>query len=666
MEDKNDEISQTTEIEADRELASHFNKFQLLEPDDEIDENNSDDQQQNSRSDSDDDPNPSPPIKDPKQNSNSSKLNKNKKRRPRKKQQSGKKFEILSSDTQLSSGDKNSHGLSIDSSENTKKTFELAGLLKLDLRNLNPETELIKMFGKDVLKEEKNREGFAKMRPGPNCQRSRFVPSFNLDVIKHQNEHSPKMVIDEFFNDKESQYRRDPSNASYQANEIYFRYIHDPQYQIVQSEFMAAVNEGASELILQNFNIHPTHVESLVKLSDLMRLAENYKDASQCVERALLILEKGFHPKFNPMSGNCRLTYRRPENRTMYITLFKYITCLNRRGLRRTPLEYSKFLLTLDPVTDPLFAVSFIDYFAIRSEQYDYYIEFVSKWNHSSRLPSFNLSLALAYFLASRNQRLGKDSCGEYLKLADEKLQLALLRFPNFIVHLLDACSAEPEGSLKKCDYFNYTIFGNRYKTVPETVELLIMLYVQRTCFLWKAKHVMSWLEKNVEIMVNKFANMQLIDEQVNIDYWAPFIGPVPRNILRHVILSELNVKLPPSVSSITTLDIDPFPPDSIVSYNLKRSTDRQSNDNSGRSLGIAGLFFRSMMPGFSQDPSQADQLALHEQLAEIQGHIGPGDHSLNEIFNSMLNYMRNREPGTSNEQNGSNDRNNQSPRPDA
>ncbi|KAG8278755.1 Transcription factor 25 [Homalodisca vitripennis] len=62
-------------------------------------------------------------------------------------------------------------------------------------------------------------------------------------------------------------------------------------------------------------NLHPYHVDALLQLSELCRLSEDLPMAAELIERALYCLECAFHPSFSLASGNCRLDYRRQENR---------------------------------------------------------------------------------------------------------------------------------------------------------------------------------------------------------------------------------------------------------------------------------------------------------------------------------------------------------------
>lgn len=641
--DLEDQADNKSPVCEDEDFRPHLNKFESLLTEDNDQDSNLDDENSSSK-DSDID-------SDMQETSAHSKIKtaKSRKRRPKKKHnKSPRKQQSHNLDTEDIS---KSNIPNSEPKSSSKLVSSRLHLLRLDTRKFNPEAELKRIFGKSVLKEERSKEAVSgKARHISNLQRSRLVPSHNLEAFRYTGRNFPRMELDDLVNDL---HNSDGSELQKDSNSVtdnpFFRYIHDPPYQRVHANFFNAIHEGVSELIVHNFSLNPTHVETLVKLSDMMALSGNHKDASYLIERALLVLERGFNPKFSSSLGRCRLTYRRPENRTLFITVYKHINCLNRRGLRRTALEFTKFLLSLDPDGDPLFSALLVDYFCLRSEEYDYLIEFTSKWQSLNKLPNFNFSPALAYYMKSRSLKLGKATSESNLKMADELLQISLLRYPNFIVQLLDACSAEPAG-VKKCDYFNYTIFGSRYRTVPESVELLVSLYVQRTCPLWKVKHVMEWLERNVAIMVGKFERSELVDEGINVEWWSGLQGPVPRNLLRHVTLSELNVTLPPSVSGITNLDIDPFPPDSILSYDVRQIRARVTNAPSSS----LGLFLRSIMPSFILEPSTVDP----ESVQHLEESIGPEhlgeleeNHWLpSSVIEAISQLLGNREPNGSNE----------------
>lgn len=95
----------------------------------------------------------------------------------------------------------------------------------------------------------------------------------------------------------------------------YFTYEHSINYRQVQIKFLEAVESLNPDNIVAIINEHPYHIDALIQLSDLCRLSEDLATAAEVIERALYCLECAFHPLFNIATGNCRLDYRRQENR---------------------------------------------------------------------------------------------------------------------------------------------------------------------------------------------------------------------------------------------------------------------------------------------------------------------------------------------------------------
>ena len=94
----------------------------------------------------------------------------------------------------------------------------------------------------------------------------------------------------------------------------------------------------------------------------------------------------------------------------------------------------------MDPEGDPLAVVLMIDFYAIRSREYEWFCEFCNLWENSRnllQLPNIAYSLALAHF------HLGK------LETADDLLQNALIMFPGVLIPLLDKCSIQTDSKVK-------------------------------------------------------------------------------------------------------------------------------------------------------------------------------------------------------------------------
>jgi Transcriptional repressor TCF25 len=160
-----------------------------------------------------------------------------------------------------------------------------------------------------------------------------------------------------------------------------------------------------------------------------------------------------------------------------------------------------------------------IDYFAIRSDQYDYLIHLYEEWEPIKRLsllPNFRYSVPLAFYLKSRSQNSNSNSnaiasqncsnasgasADDLMTRADILLQEALIMFPGWLMLMLEKCSVEADSFVTKCTYF-----GLNSQQVPQAISQLISLYIGRCHLVWKDKEIMSWLEKNTKVVIERIA----------------------------------------------------------------------------------------------------------------------------------------------------------------
>ena len=152
----------------------------------------------------------------------------------------------------------------------------------------------------------------------------------------------------------------------------------------------------------------------------------------------------------------------------------------------------------LDPEGDPLSVLLMIDFYALRSEQYEYLLNLYEEWEpikKLSLLPNYRYSTSLALFYMSQKNP-------ELIDKADHSLQEALIMFPEMLPQLLDRCSVEPDREVSKCDYFK----PSAQKTT-QVISQLTALYVGRTHLLWKDRDVMSWLERNTRNVIGRLSN---------------------------------------------------------------------------------------------------------------------------------------------------------------
>ena len=186
-----------------------------------------------------------------------------------------------------------------------------------------------------------------------------------------------------------------------------------------------------------------------------------------------------------------------------------------------------------------------IDFYALRSRQYKYLIDFYIHFNpikHLSLLPNMQYSIALAYF------HLYEDTRNiEHLNEADKQLKEALVKFPGLLLDLLEKCAIQPDKEVEKHDFFS----KHSHLSTPEGLKCLINLYAIRMNSEWKIPEVVVWLEKNVKkIIEDSKSFIKAINENKN-KFKSLFVK-IPPNVLRHVILSDskdMRINLPPVIT---------------------------------------------------------------------------------------------------------------------
>ena len=221
-------------------------------------------------------------------------------------------------------------------------------------------------------------------------------------------------------------------------------------------------------------------------------------------ERALYAYQNSFHPSFNftlrSSVNNLKLDYNRVENRGFFIALFKHILYTGGKACYRTSLDLCKLLLSLNIESDPLGAVLLIDFYAVRSSQYEYLIDFYDTFaslKHLSLMPNMLMSVALAHFYLHRQHQ--RNEKGEFhLTKANELLRECLIRFPAILMEMLDKCGVMPDKAVE-----SHWIFAKiSHLKLPVGLKYLIGLYVNRMFHEWKIGENLSWLEQTVKEMI--------------------------------------------------------------------------------------------------------------------------------------------------------------------
>uniref|UniRef100_A0A4W4GH11 Transcription factor 25 (basic helix-loop-helix) n=1 Tax=Electrophorus electricus TaxID=8005 RepID=A0A4W4GH11_ELEEL len=472
----------------------------------------------------------------------------------------------------------------------------------LSFRNLNPETELKRYFGaRAVLGDQR-----------PRQRQRQFHRSTWMTTPKDTWPRFSRPGI--------------TMNLLESANGLqFFAFEHSRDYQQVQFKFFDAVESMDPNNIVVLLQLNPYHIDSLLQLSDVCRIQEDQETARDLIERALYSFECAFHPVFSLTSGTSRLDYCRPENRAFYLAVYKHMMFLEKRGCPRTALEYCKLILSLDPDNDPLCMLLLIDFLCLRCREYAFLIRLYEEWEahrNLSQLPNFAYSVALAcYHLSQQEETTPEES--QHVKLrSDRLLQDALIMFPGVLMPLLDLCTVQPDAAVS-----SHAFFGPRCRLgLPPALSELEGLYVGRCHSVWKEAGVMLWMEGNVQEVLRRVDAKDPIVEDCQNKRKQRYQS-APRNIHRHVLLSEIKEAtstLPLDVTTHPVMSYDPLPPlDSVVSYNRP---ERASNEST------LSLLFRSILPSFNLQGGQRPEDGLE---------VARAGRELNQEVNRLMVAMR-------------------------
>ncbi|NXD39023.1 TCF25 factor, partial [Copsychus sechellarum] len=488
-------------------------------------------------------------------------------------------------------------------------------LLYVEHRNLNPENELKRYFGaRAVLGDQR-----------PRQRQRQYVRSMWLTAPKNTWPRYSKTGITMQLLDT----RRGVQH---------FTFEHHREYQQVQFKFLDAVESMDPNNIVLLLQMNPYHVDSLLQLSDVCRMQEDQEMARDLIERALYSLECAFHPVFSLTSGACRLDYRRPENRAFFLALFKHLMFLEKRGCPRTALEFCKLILSLDPENDPLCVLLLIDFLSLRAREYTFLTRLFQEWEshrNLSQLPNFAFSVPLAYFFLSQQEERPELERSQARERAARLVQLALIMFPSVLMPLLDHCSVQPDARVASHPFFGL----NAQISQSPALNQLTSLYVGRTHALWKDPAVMAWLEPHVHEVLRMVEAQDVLVQEAEHKRKIRYQS-APRNIYRHIILSEMKeatAALPLEVTSQPVMGFDPLPPlDSIVSYTRPERTSHPSNEST------LSLFFRSLLPNFNL---QGDVRHDGDDEAGAAQDLNQGVNRLMAAMRDMLANIQFQEP---------------------
>lgn len=197
---------------------------------------------------------------------------------------------------------------------------------------------------------------------------------------------------------------------------------------------------------------HPFVVEALLQLSTVLYQTNNSQEGLSLLMRALYTFESASLNSFLQVEDRLGfMDHARPENEQFFSALFRLIRVSHIAGLPRASLATSRFLLSLDPLRDPMNVLLAMDHFALISNSVSndqWLVDFVDservkihyKDDASNEeyacsltdIPNWAYSYALALFRLERHQ----SNSGAKEK-ADIAMKAALSKFPSVLEQLL-------------------------------------------------------------------------------------------------------------------------------------------------------------------------------------------------------------------------------------
>lgn len=346
-----------------------------------------------------------------------------------------------------------------------------------------------------------------------------------------------------------------------------YNIMHDKYYQETQVMFMQCVQTMEPQNLIGLLRNKPYHIATLLQVSEIAKVQGDHSVSGDLIERALFNFGRSVHSSFGVAvkEGTARLSFSKPANREMYLSIWRYIRNLEQRGTWKTAFEWAKVLLQLDPARDPYGVTLMIDQLALRGRQHVAFIEMCKEsaygemWNH---LPNVQISLALAH---QRNKKPAE---------ARQALAIAIHKYPYILSELAKSLDIEP---------LPRSLWGKLPSTDGET--LYTQLYVSRAKDLWNTPELTSLLVEVAE----------------TLDHYKTFIAAsraapkleISLEEARHVMLLEIPALiglLPRKFTNMRTSMSDPLPPPD--SADLSEFTARAPAGVDASGTGLVGNVF--------------------------------------------------------------------------
>jgi len=351
---------------------------------------------------------------------------------------------------------------------------------------------------------------------------------------------------------------------------VLYRFVHNSAYRNVQSQFDACVASMDPNRLIVLLQHNPSHISTLLQVSEIAKQERNHTAAGELLERALFVFGRAVHSTFakNLAQGKARLDFARQENREFWLASWRYMQNLSMRATWRTVYEWAKLLLSVSPEQDPYALWLVLDQYAVRSQQD---IDYLNISRHPAfqsvhlHMPNVELSQGLAEYRAG-NKGKGKQA-----------LFTAFARYPWVVARLMQELNIDPPPA----------IWGKEPRSEKE--KLYSELYATRAKDLWNTPEILALLTEISSAVPPDAPSAELNSLEIT------------QSEARHVLLSDtpaLIALIPRRYTASMTSASDPLPPNNnLSSYTTSHGNSGLSESNS---LGVVAENFRELQGLYS------------------------------------------------------------------
>lgn len=431
--------------------------------------------------------------------------------------------------------------------------FDIDPLLYIDYRKFNYEEEFVRRFYDRHTNNDKKSSSSLNSRSKVKSRRS-LADRRNSLYAKFITEPEPTWPPTKNIGVRCEFVRRNEDNT------IVMHLKYTEKYALEQIAFLQATERMDYNSNMVLLNNSPYHLCSLLQVSDILRTENKNEMADEFVRKCIFAIQASIPSTVDIYSGKVIFPYFHYENRVFHLALIRMIDIVVSKGCWDAALELSKLLLNLDPNKDPFAVLTIIDYYAIRSNKFEWFLEFAHNEDcffFMSELPNFMYSIALSYY-ELYNEFKKKDpqdsSCANLLKKSSNLLRKAIMKYPSAIYELK-----------RYCEWNNSKFDSPKFKRtdVEHRFRILIALFAKNSFTIWKIPEIFSWLNSNVDAVINDIPLPSKIPpscDDLSPEITEPLI-PLYRRIVTTTEEPYLRQLIPKKYTQQTKHILDPLPP---------------------------------------------------------------------------------------------------------